>query len=125
MDDESSVDKTSSTNVVINKFQNHKYKFSDFYYFTCENNPSYHYKHYSFAIFPEVVTDNYVYFNNTNQWIKYTDIFNKRDNLFSVMFNFVVEPKKKDIDINSTLMQNETDNYIKILYDNKGIVIKF
>ena len=66
LDDESSVDKTMSTNVIINKFQNHKHKFSDFYYFTTLNNPTYHYKHYSTAIFPEIITHNYIYFNNTN-----------------------------------------------------------
>ena len=41
------------------------------------------------------------------------------------MFNFVVEPEKKTVDINSTLIQTETDNYIKILYNNQGIVFKF
>ena len=125
LDDESSVNKTISSNVIINKFQNHKYKFNDFYYFVTENSPSYHYKHYSFLIFPEVVTDNYIYFNNTNQTIKYTDIFNKTYNLKSIMFNFIVEPDKKSIDINSTSFETERDNYIKILYNNQGIVFKF
>ena len=125
IDDESTVDKSISTNVIINKFQNHKYKFNDFYYFTTQNNPSYHYKHYSFAIFPEVVTDNYIYFNNTNQKIKYTDIFNKISNLTSFMLNFVIEPEKKTIDINSTIFHTGNDNYIKLLYNNQGIVFKF
>ena len=125
LDDESSVDETISTNVIINKFQNQKYKFNDFYYFTCENNPSYHYKHYSFAIFPEVMTDNYIHFNNTNQKIKYTDIFNRYQNLNSIASNFVIEPEKKTVDINSTLLQAGNDNYIKILYNNQGIVFKF
>ena len=115
LDDESCVDKTISTNVIINKFQNYKYRFNDFWYFVTENNPSFHYKHYSFTLFPEVVTDNYIHFNNTNQKIKYTDIFNKPSNLKSIMFNFVIEPEKKNIDINSMLFQTETDNYIKLL----------
>ena len=40
------------------------------------------------------------------------------------MFNFIVEPEKKTVDINSTLFECENDNYIKILYNNKGIVVK-
>ena len=125
LDDISSVDKTISTNVIINKFENQKYKFNDFYYFTCLNSPSYHYKHYSLAIFPEVVTDSYIYFNNTNQRLKYTDILIKEDNFKSVAFNFIVEPEKKAVDINSTIFQSGNDNYIKILYNNQGIVFKF
>ena len=121
LDDECDVDKTISTNVIINKFQNQKYKFNDFYYFTCENNPSYHYKHYSFKIFPEVVTDNYIYFNNTNQKLKYTDIFNRYQNLDSIAFNFVIEPEKKTVDINSTLFECENDNYIKYFIIIKGL----
>ena len=125
LDHESEVDKTISTNVIINKFQNQKYKFNDFYYFTTENNPTYHYKHYSFLIFPEVVTDNYIYFNNTNQRIKYTDIFNEYIELSSILFNFVIEGEKKNIDINSTLFSCENNNYIKLLYNNQGIAFKF
>ena len=125
LDDESSVDKTISTNVIINKFQNHKYKFNDFYYFVTQDSPTYYYKHYSIAKFLEVITDNYIYFNNTTQRIKYTDIFNKTTNLKSIMFNFVIEPEKKSIDINSTLFQIETDNYIKLLYNNQAIIFKF
>ena len=122
----SDVDKTINTNdVTINKFHNQKHKFNDYFYFTTENNPTYHYKHYSFAIFPEVINDNYIYFNNTNQKIKYTDIFNNRLNLSSLVFNFVIEPEKKNIDINSTLIECENDNYIKILYNNQGIIFKF
>ena len=120
------VDKTIGTNsVIINKFQNQKHRFNDFYYFTTINNPTYHYKHYSFVIFPEVINDNYIYFNNTNQKIKYTDIFNKESNLTSFAFNFVIEPENKAIDINSTLMECENDNYIKLLYNNQGIIFKF
>ena len=124
LDDLSCVDKTISTSVYINKFQNYKYKHNDFYYFITENNPRFHYKHYSFLTFSEVVTDNYIYFNNTNQIIKYTDIFNKKTELESFVFNFVVEPEKKTFDINSTLLQIGSDNYIKILYNNQGIIIK-
>ena len=113
-----------STSVYINKFQNYKYKHNDCYYFTTENNPTFHYKHYSFLIIPEVVTDTYIHFNNTNQIIKYTDIFNKNTELESFMFNFVVEPDKKTIDSNSTLLQSGSDNYVKILYNNQGIIIK-
>ena len=109
----------------INKFQNHKYRFNDFYYFSCEINVSYRYKHYSFAIFSDVITDKYIHFNNTNQKIKYTDIFNKKTELKSFMFNFVIEPEKKSIDINSTLFQSGQDTYIKILYNNQGIIFKF
>ena len=106
LDDESSVDKTIITNVIINKFQNHKHKFSDFYYFTCLNSPTYHYKHYSTAIFSEILTHNYGYFNNTDQRIKFTDAFNKIDNLHSIVFNFIIEPEKKSIDINTTGLQD-------------------
>ena len=125
LDIEADVDKTISTNVIINKFQNQQHKFNDFNYFICKNSPTYHYKHYSFEIFPEVITDNYIYFNNTNQRIKYTDIFNKLISLKSIMFNFIIEPKKKSVDINSTLIECENDNYIKLLYNNQGIVFKF
>ena len=125
LENESHVDKTISTDVIINKFQNEKNVFNDFYYFTCENSPTYHYKHYSFEIFPEVITDNYIHFDNTDQRIKYKDIFNKRSELSSIMFNFIVEVEKKSVDINSTLWECENDNYIKILYNNQGIVVKF
>ena len=126
LDKECDDDKTIGVNsVIINKFQNQKNLFNDFYYFTTQNNPTYHYKHYSFEIFPEVITDNYIFFNNTNQRIKYTDIFNKRVDLSSIMFNFVVEPQKKTVDINSTLWECENDNYIKILYNNQGLVVRF
>ena len=126
LNNESHVDKTIGTNsVIINKFQNEKHLFSDYYYFITQNNPTYHYKHYSFEIFPEVINDNYIYFNNTTQKIKYTDIFNKLANLTSFAFNFVIEPEKKNVDLNSTLMMCETDNYIKLLYNNAGIIFKF
>ena len=126
LNNESHVDKTIGTNsVIINKFQNEKHLFSDYYYFITQNNPTYHYKHYSFEIFPEVINDNYIYFNNTTQKIKYTDIFNKSKNLKSIMFNFVIEPEKKSIDINSTIMECEIHNYIKIIYNNQGIAFKF
>ena len=122
----SHVDKTIGTNsVIINKFQNEKHLFSDYYYFITQNNPTYHYKHYSFELFSDVINDNYIYFNNTTQKIKYTDIFNEQQNLTSFVFNFVIEPQKKSVDLNSTLMMCETDNYIKLLYDNKGIIFKF
>ena len=126
LNNESHVDKTIGTNsVIINKFQNEKHLFSDYYYYITENNPTYHYKHYSFEIFPEVINDNYIYFNNTTQKIKYTDIFNEQPNLRSFTFNFVIEPQKKSVDLNSTLMMCETDNYIKLLYNNAGIIFKF
>ena len=126
LDTEADVNKTINTSdVSINKFHNQKHRFNDFYYFTAENNPTYHYKHYSFAIFPEVINDNYIYFNNTNQKIKYTDIFNKEVNFSTFAFNFVIEPEKKTIDINSTLFECESDNYIKLLYNNQGVIFKF
>ena len=126
LNNESHVDKTIGTNsVIINKFQNEKHLFSDYYYFITQNNPTYHYKHYSFSIFPEVINDNYIYINNSTQKIKYTDIFNKQQNLTSFAFNFVIEPQKKPVDLNSTLMMCETDNYIKLLYNNAGIIFKF
>ena len=126
LNNESHVDKTIGTNsVIINKFQNEKHLFSDYYYFITQNNPKYHYKHYSFEIFPEVINDNYIYFNNTNQKIKYTDIFYKLTELSSFVFNFVIEPEKKVVDLNSTLMECENDNYIKLLYNNAGIIFKF
>ena len=126
LNNESDVDKTIGTNsVTINKFHNQKHLFSDYYYFITQNNPTYHYKHYSFEIFPDVINDNYIYFNNTTQKIKYTDIFNKPANLTSFAFNFVIEPEKKNVDLNSTLMMCETDNYIKLLYNNAGIIFKF
>ena len=126
LDIEADVDKTiNTTDVTINKFQNQKHRFNDFYYFTTENNPTYYYKHYSTAIFSTIISHNYIYFNNTNQRIKYTDSFVKKDNLITLSFNFIIEPEKKNIDINSTLFQSETNNYIKLLYDNQGIIYKF
>ena len=126
LNNESHVDKTIGTNsVIINKFQNEKHLFSDYYYFITQNNPKYHYKHYSFEIFPEVINDNYIFLNNTNQKVKFTDIFNKQQNLTSFAFNFVIEPEKKNVDLNSTLMDCENDNYIKLLYNNQGLIFKF
>ena len=103
LDDESSVDNTIDTNnVIMNKFQNH-----------------------SFAIFPEVVIDNYIHFNNTTQKIKYTDSFIKEDKLNSIAFNFVITPEKKSVDINSTLFESSNDNYVKMLYNSQAIIFKF
>ena len=124
LNNESHVNKTIRiNNVVINKFENEKHIFNDYYYFTTENHPTYHYKHYSFEIFTDVINDNYIYFNNTNQKIKYTDIFYKQTNFESLAFNIVFECEKKAVDINSTLMECE-DNYIKLLYNNQGIIFK-
>ena len=126
LDYESDVDKTIGiTDVVIKKFHNQQHKFNDYFYFVTENDPTYYYKHYSMAIFNTVINDNYIYFNNTNQRIKYTDIFYKITDFASFVFNFVIEPEKKNIDINSTLIQCENDNYIKLLYNNQGIIFKF
>ena len=126
LNNESHVDKTIGTNsVIINKFQNKKHLFSDYYYFITQNNPTYHYKHYSFELFKDVIDDNYIFLNNTNQKIKFTDIFNKQPNLSSFVFNFVIEPEKKNVDLNSTLMECENDNYIKLLYNNQGLIFKF
>ena len=126
LNNESHVDKTIGINsVIINKFQNEKHVFSDnYYYFVTQNDPTYHYKHYSFEIFNEVVNDNFIYFNNTTQKIKYTDIFNKQPELTSFTYNFVIEVEKKTIDINSTLLECENDNYIKLLYNNQAIIFK-
>ena len=55
----------------------------------------------------------------------HNNAFNEKDNLHSIVFNFVIEPEKKSIDINSTLFQCETENYIELLYNNQGIVYKF
>ena len=42
------------------------------------------------------------------------------------MFNFVIELIKKNIDINSTLFISQDElQYIKLLYNNQGIVFKF
>ena len=126
LNNESHVDKTIGTNsVIINKFQNEKHVFSDFFYFTTEKQPSYHYKHFSFQIFNYINNDNYIFFNNTNQKINFVDSFLKRNQLFSFAFNFIISPEKKTVDINSTLFQSGTDNYIKILYNNQGIIFRF
>ena len=114
-----------TSDVKIKKFHNQQHKFNDFFYFTTENDPTYYYKHYSMAIFNTVINDNYIYFNNTTQKIKYTDIFNEQPNLRSFTFNFAIEPQKKSVDLNSTLMMCETDNYIKLLYNNQGLIFKF
>ena len=122
----SHVDKTIGTNsVIINKFQNEKHVFSDFFYFTTEKQPNYNYKHFSFQIFNYINNDNYIYFNNTNQRVNFVDSFIKREQLFSIAFNFIISPEKKTVDINSTLFQSGTDNYIKILYNNQGIIFRF
>ena len=122
----SDVDKTIGTNsVTINKFHNQKHKFNDFYYFTTEKQPNYNYKHFSFSVFNYINNDNYIFFNNTNQKINFVDSFLKRNQLFSFAFNFIISPEKKTVDINSTLFQSGTDNYIKILYNNQGIIFRF
>ena len=114
-----------TSDVKIKKFHNQQHKFNDFFYFTTENDPTYYYKHYSMAIFNTVINDNYIYFNNTNQRIKFTDIFYKQTELSSFAFNFVIEPEKKVVDLNSTLIECENDNYIKLLYNNQGLIFKF
>ena len=126
LNNESHVDKTIGTNsVIINKFQNEKHVFSDFFYFTTEKQPNYNYKHFSFQIFNYINNDNYIYFNNTNQKINFVDSFLKMNQLFSFAFNFIISPEKKTVDINSTLFQSGTDDYIKILYNNQGIIFRF
>ena len=126
LNNESDVDKTIGTNSVkINKFHNQKHKFNDFYYFTTEKQPDYNYKHYSFAIFNYINNDNYIYFNNTDQRINFVDSFLKKNQIFSIAFNFIITPVKKTVDINSTLFQTGTDDYIKILYNNQGIIFRF
>ena len=122
----SDVDKTIGVNsVTINKFHNQKHKFNDFFYFTTEKQPSYHYKHYSFSIFSDIIDSNYIFFNNTNQKINFVDSFLKRNQLFSFAFNFIISPEKKTVDINSTLFQSGSDDYIKILYNNQGVLFRF
>ena len=122
----SDVDKTIGTNsVTINKFHNQKHKFNDFYYFTTINKPYYYYKHYSMSVFNSVVNDNYLYFNNSTQKIKFTDTFFKKNDIFSIAFNFVIEPQKKNVDINSTLLELDSNNYIKIVYNNQAVVFRF
>ena len=122
----SDVDKTIGVNsVTINKFHNQKHKFNDFYYFTTEKQPNYNYKHFSFSVFNYINNDNYIFFNNTNQRVNFVDSFLKRNQLFSFAFNFIISPEKKTVDINSTLFQSGTDNYIKILYNNQGIIFRF
>ena len=114
-----------TSDVKIKKFHNQQHKFNDFYYFTTINDPTYYYKHYSMSIFNTVINDNYLYFNNTTQKIKFTDTFLKKNDLFSIAFNFVIQPQKKNVDINSTIFQSGTDDYIKILYDNQGVIFRF
>ena len=126
LNNESHVDKTIGTNsVIINKFQNEKHVFSDFFYFTTEKQPNYNYKHFSFQIFNYINNDNYIYFNNTNQRVNFVDSFLKRNQLFSFAFNFIISPEKKTVDINSTLFQSGSYDYIKILYNNQGIIFRF
>ena len=126
LNNESHVDKTIGTNsVIINKFQNEKHVFSDFFYFTTEKQPNYNYKHFSFSVFNYINNDNYIYFNNTNQRVNFVDSFLKNNDLFSIAFNFIISPEKKTVDINSTLFQTGTDDYIKILYNNQGIIFRF
>ena len=122
----SDVDKTIGVNsVTINKFHNQKHKFNDYYYFTTEKHPSYYYKHFSFSVFNYINNDNYIYFNNINQRVNFVDSFLKYEQLFSIAFNFIISPEKKTVDINSTLFQTGTDDYIKILYNNQGIIFRF
>ena len=122
----SDVDKTIRTNsVTINKFHNQKHKFNDFFYFTTEKQPSYHYKHYSFSIFSDIIDTNYIFFNNTNQRVNFVDSFLKMNQIFSIAFNFIISPEKKTVDINSTLFQSGTDDYIKIVYNNQAVVFRF
>ena len=122
----SDVDKTIGTNsVTINKFHNQKHKFNDFYYFTTEKQPNYNYKHFSFSVFNYINNDNYIFFNNTNQKINFVDSFLKKNQLFSFAFNFIISPEKKTVDINSTLFQSGSYDYIKILYNNQGIIFRF
>ena len=122
----SDVDKTIGINsVTINKFHNQKHKFNDYFYFVTEKQPSYHYKHFSFSIFNDIINDNYIFFNNTNQRVNFVDSFLKRNQLFSIAFNFIISPEKKTVDINSTLFQSGTDDYIKIVYNNQAVVFRF
>ena len=116
-----------SNNVTtISKIGNMKYR--DIDYFECFNNIVFHYRHYTGLLFNDNTHDNYIVFNNTNQYISYVEHYPKIPTNHSsmiCMFNFVFEIEKKNIDINSTLWESsDGKSYIKILYNNSGVVYR-
>ena len=114
-----------SNNVtMISKIGNNRHK--DIDYFECFNNIAFNFRHYSGLLIKNIVFDNYMQFNNTNQYISYTEHYPKIPSSRShivYLFNFVFQVEKKSI--NSTLWEsNNGKSYIKILFNHSGIIYK-
>ena len=117
------VKNTDSSNVTtISKIANYRYKDKD--YFECYSNPIFEFRHYTTLLFNNIVFGNYIKFNNTNQYITFTEFYTLQT-INHYVFNFIFKVEKQTIDINSTLFEsNNGKTYIKILYNNQGIIYK-
>ena len=117
----------SNNITTVSKIGNIKYK--DIDYFECFNNIVFHYRHYSGLLFNNNEHDNHIMFDNTNQYVSYVEHYPSIPNNQSAivcLYNFTFEVIKKPVDINSTLWESsDGKSYIKILYNNSGIVYKF
>ena len=119
--------KRSNNITTVSKIANIKYK--DIDYFECFNNIVFHYRHYSGLLFNNNEHDNHLMLNNTNQYISYVEhnpSIPTNQAAIVWLYNFSFEVIKKDVDINSTLWESsDGTSYVKILYNNSGIVYKF
>ena len=118
------VKNTDNSNIAtISKIANYRYK--DIDYFEFFNNPIYNFRHYTTLLINNIVFGNYKKFNNTNQYITYTEFYPVYTYLRKYLFNFIFEVEKNSVDLNSTLWEcNNGKSYIKILYNNQGIIYK-
>ena len=104
--------------------------YKDIDYFECFNNIVFHYRHYTGLLFNNNTHthNNHIVFNNTNQYTSYVEYYLQKPTYHAsivCMFNFVFEVVKKSVDINGTSCESSDGNsYIKILYNNSGIIYR-
>ena len=104
-------------------------EYKDVDYYDCYNNIVFYYRHYTGLLLNNNTHDNHIVFNNTNQYLSYVEHYPElpaNHSYIVFMFNFLFEVEKKSVDINSTLWESSNGkSYIKILYNNSGIIYKF
>ena len=118
------VKNTDSSNIsTISKIA--KYRYKDKAYFECFNNPIFTFRHYTTLLNNNIVPNKYIKFNNTNQYITYTEFYSLVTSINYYAFNFIFKVEKKQVDINSTLWDSHNGkSYINFLYNNQGIIYK-
>ena len=94
------------------------YRYNDKHYLECFNNPLFNFRQYTTLLINNIVFDNYIIFNNTNQYIAYTECYPSLPPStahINYMFNFVFQVEKTSGDINSTLWQSIDGQIYSIL----------